>query len=137
MADILTDVLPAFFARAARFRFALAGPGRDRAAASRRKESFAGHAGRTALGQAQFQLVKCANAWTSSFVLFFPARPHVGAGRPVGSTPLRVRTVFFRAVMFPRLPTSSYYPACRSFSPQAAQSTRPTRGLGAAATRPS
>ena len=39
-------------------------------------------------------------SWTSSFVLFFPARPHVGAGRPVGSTPLRVRTVLFRAVMF-------------------------------------
>ena len=36
-----------------------------------------------------------------SFVLFFPARPHVGAGRPAGSTPLRVRTVFFEAVMFP------------------------------------
>ena len=31
-----------------------------------------------------------------------PARPHVGAGRPVGSTPLRVRTAFFfEAVMFP------------------------------------
>ena len=40
-------------------------------------------------------------SWASSFVLFFPARPHVGAGRPVGSTPLRVRTVLFRAVMFP------------------------------------
>ena len=40
-------------------------------------------------------------SWTSSFVLFFPARPHVGAGRPVGSTPLRVRTVCLKAVMFP------------------------------------
>ena len=38
-------------------------------------------------------------SWT--FVLLFPARPHVGAGRPAGSTPLRVRTVFFKAVMFP------------------------------------
>ena len=38
------------------------------------------------------------------------------AGRPAGSTPLRVRTAFFRAVMFPLhcYPTSSsYYPACR------------------------
>ena len=52
--------------------------------------------------------------WTSSFVLFFPA----------GSTPLRVRTVFFKAVMFllHYLPPhrSSYYPACRFlFSPSA------------------
>ena len=39
-------------------------------------------------------------SWTSSFVLFFPARPHVGASRPAGSTPLRVRTAFFQAVMF-------------------------------------
>ena len=63
-------------------------------------------------------------AWTSSFVLFFPARPHVGAGRPVGSTPLRVRTVFFFvAVMFLLhcyTPTSSSYLPRVSFplSPQ-------------------
>ena len=40
-------------------------------------------------------------SWTSSFVLFFPAGRYARAGRPVGSTPLRVRTVFFEAVMFP------------------------------------
>ena len=42
--------------------------------------------------------------------------------RPAGSTPLRVRTVFFKAVMFPLhcyTPTSSSYPACRfPLSPQ-------------------
>ena len=40
-------------------------------------------------------------SWTSSFVLFFPSSTSRRAGRPVGSTPLRVRTAFFRAVMFP------------------------------------
>jgi len=40
-------------------------------------------------------------SWTSSFVLFFPSSTSRRAGRPVGSTPLRVRTVFFEAVMFP------------------------------------
>ena len=39
--------------------------------------------------------------WTSSFVLFFPSSTSRRAGRPAGSTPLRVRTVFFEAVMFP------------------------------------
>ena len=34
-------------------------------------------------------------------MLFFPVGRYARAGRPVGSTPLRVRTVFFKAVMFP------------------------------------
>ena len=35
-------------------------------------------------------------------MLFFPSSTSRRAGRPVGSTPLRVRTVFFfEAVMFP------------------------------------
>ena len=41
-------------------------------------------------------------SWASSFVLLFPSSTSRRAGRPVGSTPLRVRTVFFfEAVMFP------------------------------------
>ena len=40
-------------------------------------------------------------SWTSSFVLSFPSSTSRRAGRPAGSTPLRVRTVFFEAVMFP------------------------------------
>ena len=44
----------------------------------------------------------CANV-LDEFVqpLFFPSSTSRRAGRPAGSTPLRVRTVFFRAVMFP------------------------------------
>ena len=34
-------------------------------------------------------------------MLFFPVGRYARAGRPVGSTPLRVRTAFFEAVMFP------------------------------------
>ena len=33
-------------------------------------------------------------------MLLFPAGRYAQTGRPVGSTPLRVRTVFFKAVMF-------------------------------------
>ena len=59
-------------------------------------------------------------SWTSSFVLLFPARPHVGAGRPVGSTPLRVRTVFFKAVMFP---LHCYFPHIVLFTPRVVSSS--------------
>ena len=70
--------------------------------------------------------------WTSSFVLFFPSSTSRRTGRPVGSTPLRVRTVFFEAVMFPLhcLPPHRplTYPACRFLFPPAlirsSQSTR-------------
>ena len=40
-------------------------------------------------------------SWASSFVALLPRSTSRRAGRPVGSTPLRVRTVFFKAVMFP------------------------------------
>ena len=39
--------------------------------------------------------------WTSSFVAPLPRSTSRRAGRPAGSTPLRVRTVCFEAVMFP------------------------------------
>ena len=82
MADILTDARGRVSGRASR----PAAPTRDPTRVTRPRR----------LGPRGLR-----TSWTSSFVLLFPARPHVGAGRPVGSTPLRVRTVFFfEAVMF-------------------------------------
>ena len=78
----------------------------------------------------------CANVLDEFVRALLPRSTSRRAGRPVGSTPLRVRTVFFKAVMFllhclP--PHRSSYPACRFLSPPAlirsSQSTRPTRGL--------
>ena len=65
----------------------------------------------------------CANVLDEFVRALLPQLDSRRAGRPAGSTPLRVRTVFFKAVMFLLhcYPTSSsYYPACRFlFSPSA------------------
>ena len=61
--------------------------------------------------------------WTSSFVLLFPARPHVGragprAPRPSGSERSSSSRPSCSPCTVQVTPTSSSYPACRFLSPQ-------------------
>ena len=52
-------------------------------------------------GQFDSQPALCANVLDEFVRALLPRSTSRRAGRPVGSTPLRVRTAFFKAVMFP------------------------------------
>ena len=64
--------------------------------------------------------------WTSSFVLFFLARPHVGRAGPRAPRPSGSERSSSRPSCSPCTvtPTSSSYPACRTFSPALIRSSQ-------------
>ena len=100
MADILTDVPRRVWP--ARPGISPRRPARDQARPRGRltapAQAFAGHAEDHWI---RTRRALCANVLDEFVRALLPRSTSRRAGRPVGSTPLRVRTVFFKAVMFP------------------------------------
>ena len=72
-----------------------------------------------AWGMADILPALCANVLDEFVRAPLPRSTSRRAGRPAGSTPLRVRTVFFRAVMFPL----HCYPHIVLFTPRVVSSS--------------